>query len=62
LLISSRIETETERQNVEIDRTEVSRSLAKAIAYKACGKHAEAEAWARKLVEQLECANILKGA
>ena len=44
-----------------IDRSEVARSLAKAIAYKNCGKDADAEAWARKLVEQLECANILQG-
>lgn len=43
-----------------IDRSEVSRSLAKAIAYKQCGKQAEAEAWARLLVQQLECADILK--
>lgn len=44
-----------------IDRSEVSRALAKAIAYKQCGKDAEAEAWARKLVELLECNDILKG-
>lgn len=44
-----------------INRTEVSRALAKAIAYKNCGKDADAEAWARKLVKLLECANILKG-
>ena len=43
-----------------IDRSEVSRALAKAIAYKNCGKDSEAEAWARKLVELLECHNILK--
>ena len=43
-----------------IDRSEVSRALAKAIAYKACGKDKEAEDWARKLVVLLECANILK--
>lgn len=43
-----------------IDRSEVSRSLAKAIAFKNCGKDEEAAAWARKLVEQLECAEILK--
>lgn len=42
-----------------INRTEVSRALAKALAYKECGKQAEAEAWARKLVELLECAEIL---
>ena len=46
--------------NTVIDRSEVSRALAKAIAYKQCGKQAEAEAWARKLVEILECANILR--
>ena len=44
-----------------IDRSEVSRALAKAIAYKQCGKDAEAEAWAVQLVRLLECHNILKG-
>ena len=44
-----------------IDRSEVSRALAKAIAYKACGKDQQAEEWARRLVVLLECANILKG-
>ncbi len=43
-----------------IDRSEVSRALAKAIAYKQCGKQSEAESWARKLVELLECAGILR--
>lgn len=43
-----------------IDRSEIARSLAKAIAYKQCGNQAEAEAWARRLVEQLECADILR--
>lgn len=42
-----------------IDRSAVSQALAKAIAYKNCGKDAEAEAWARRLVELLECASIL---
>ncbi len=45
---------------MEIDRSEVSRSLAKAIAFKQCGKQAEAAQWARKLVEQLELAEILR--
>lgn len=44
---------------MNIDRPEVNRALAKAIAFKACGKDAEASAWARKLVELLECADIL---
>ena len=39
-----------------ISRTEASRALAKAIAYKQCGKDREAEEWARRLVEILECA------
>lgn len=47
---------------MQVDRSEVSRSLAKAIAFKQCGKQAEAEQWARKLVEQLQCANILREA
>jgi hypothetical protein len=46
---------------MNIDRSEVSRALAKAIAYKAVGKNNEAQEWARKLVRLLECAAILKG-
>jgi hypothetical protein len=42
-----------------IDRSEVNRALAKAIAFKQCGKHAQAEAWAAELVRLLECAAIL---
>ncbi len=43
-----------------IDRSEVSRALAKAIAYKNCGNDKHAADWARKLVELLACAEILK--
>ena len=43
-----------------IDRSAVSQALAKAIAYKQCGKDHDAEAWARRLVELLECASILR--
>ncbi|MFC0683216.1 hypothetical protein [Novosphingobium clariflavum] len=43
-----------------VDRSKTAQALAKAIAYKQCGKQAEAEAWARTLVELLECANILR--
>lgn len=42
-----------------IDRSEVSRALAKAIAFKQCGKDAEAKLWAAKLCALLECADIL---
>ncbi len=45
---------------MSIDRSEVSRALAKAIAYKNCGKDRKAEEWARQLVKLLECAAILK--
>lgn len=44
---------------MQLDRTEISRSLAKAIAYKQCGKDADAAQWARQLVTQLQCAEIL---
>ena len=43
-----------------IDRSEASRALAKAIAYKNCGKQAQAEEWAIELVHLLECSGILK--
>lgn len=42
-----------------IDRSELSRALAKAIAYKNCDKQVEAAQWARRLVELLECAEVL---
>ncbi len=44
-----------------IDRSEVNRALAKAIAYKNCGKQDAAEQWAAELVRLLECAEILSG-
>ena len=43
----------------QIDRSAASQALAKAIAYKQCGKDTEAQQWARKLVKILECAEIL---
>lgn len=43
-----------------IDRSAVSRAMAKAIAYKQCGKDQEAAEWAAELVRLLECAEILK--
>jgi hypothetical protein len=42
------------------DRAAVAQALAKAIAYKNCGKDREAEDWARRLVNLLQCADILK--
>ena len=43
-----------------VDRSEVSKMLAKAIAYKQCGKDADAAIWARKLIVALSLAEILK--
>lgn len=45
---------------MSINRSEVSRALAKAIAYKDCGKEDKAEEWARELIRLLELARILK--
>ena len=42
------------------DRSELARALAKAIAYRDCGKPKEAARWAADLVELLEAAEILR--
>lgn len=42
-----------------LDRSEINRALAKAIAYKQCGKDADAEVWAAELITLLGCAGIL---
>ena len=42
-----------------IDRSAVARALAKAIAYKLCGKETEARQWGRELVRLLQIADIL---
>lgn len=41
-------------------RSEISQALAKAIAYRDCGKPEEAAAWAARLVKMLEAQHILK--
>lgn len=43
----------------QIDRSAVARALAKAIAYKQCGKDQKANEWAIRLVEYLGAAEIL---
>lgn len=45
---------------VAIDRSATAQALAKAIAYKQCGKDQDAAAWARKLVVLLQVSEILK--
>lgn len=42
-----------------INRSEVNRALAKAIAYKQCGKDVSAARWAARLVSLLDSAGIL---
>ncbi len=42
-----------------MNRTEINRALAKAIAYKQCGKDRKAEQWAAVLVDLLGVAGIL---
>lgn len=42
------------------DRTAISQAVAKAIAFKNCGKDREANEWARRVVELLECHDILQ--
>lgn len=42
-----------------MDRTELNRALAKAIAYKQLGKTDEAEEWGRRLIRLLELEEIL---
>jgi hypothetical protein len=42
-----------------MDRSEINRCLAKALAYKACGKDNAAIVWAARLIGHLELAGIL---
>lgn len=42
-----------------LDRSHIAKCLAKAIAYKCCGKDAEAAEWARELIRALRLAEIL---
>jgi len=51
-----------ERPNMttRADRSELSRALAKAIAYRDCGKPETAAKWAARLVDMLESQAILR--
>ena len=42
-----------------IDRSEVNRALAQSLAFQACGKQAEAQLWAARLVLLLQQGRIL---
>ena len=56
----STINQETDIMTTTATRSELSQALAKAIAYRDCGKPSEAEAWAAKLVKMLEAEAILR--
>lgn len=49
-----------ENKKMEIDRVEASRALAKAIAYKNCGKLVEAENWTIDLLKIIGQSDLLK--
>lgn len=42
-----------------MDRTEINRTLSKAMAYKQCGQETQARAWGIKLITLLEMADII---
>jgi hypothetical protein len=42
-----------------MNRSDINRALAKAMAYKQCGNEMLARAWAIKLLQELECADII---
>lgn len=42
-----------------MDRSAIAQALAKALAYKACGKDAKADAWAARLITLLGSQGIL---
>jgi hypothetical protein len=57
------IVTITDKQEIHpmtIDRSATAQALAKAIAFKQCGKDQEAAEWARRLIRLLELSKILK--
>ena len=44
----------------QLDRSAIAQALAKAIAYKACGKDSQAADWARTLIDLLGLHGILR--
>lgn len=49
-----------QKGKVTVDRKAIATALAKAQAYRQCGKQAECERWAAELVRLLGCAGILR--
>jgi hypothetical protein len=58
--ISERTERKDCEMTTKADRSEMSRAMAKAIAYRDCGKPEIAAKWAARLVDMLEAQNILR--
>lgn len=54
------IQERNEQMTDRATRSELAQALAKAIAYRDCGKSADAEQWAAKLVKMLEAQAILR--
>jgi hypothetical protein len=52
--------TELHMETTRATRSEISQALAKALAYRDCGKAGEAAAWAARLVRMLEAQQILR--
>lgn len=57
-MMMSRMVVDLKEENA-MDRSEINRALAKALAYKQIGQQRDAETWARRLIHLLECENIL---
>ena len=45
---------------MDIDRSAIATAVAKAIAFKQCGKDADAMDWAAELLRLLDCAELLR--
>lgn len=43
-----------------LDRVSINRALAKCIAYRNCGKHDKANAWAVQLMRELQARDLVK--
>ena len=43
-----------------LDRVNINRALAKCIAYRNCGKHDKADAWAVQLMRELQARDLLR--
>jgi hypothetical protein len=56
------VEAKERAMTTKADRSDLSRALAKAIAYRDCGNPGKAASWAAELVRMLEAQSILTAA